>query len=607
LSVLMEVMMFHSRSWARRLCLVCLGAAAVTVTPVGGLSQARPDVSITFDRYHGYEEIKTFLNKLAAAYPDLARVYAMAKDFKGYDMMVIEITNQKTGRGEDKPAFYSDGNVDNDECAATELLLGMAHRLLTQYGSDPEVTKLLDTTTLYLVPMVNPYMSDLFVSTPMTGVVSSINARPYDDDGDDRLDEDPPEDIDRDGQIVEMRVRDVKGEYKTDPKNPRLLVRRAPDEPGEWAVYSEGIDNDGDGLINEDPIGGVDLNRNYPTNWRPEWIQEGAGPYPLSEPESRGLADFIRAHPNIGYVVNGHGGPDDGIIYRAYSSLPDSVIPRQDFLTFRAFAEKWSALSGGLKLVSNYGPEAEKRFGPGRLVYGYGTMKERVYEMTGAFGFTIETGMLPGDYDKDGTVTDAEMLRVSDEEFGGRLFVDWKPFKHPTLGDVEIGGFTKWSRPNPPAGKYLQKLVDTYGKMNLYWASMLPHLAIRDVTSQPVSGGYKVKAVVENVGFLPTNVSEKSIENKYARPVLVTITASPNVEVTLGEARLKIGHLLGVGFNFPRALSSGGGPDEVSQARDVTWIVRVKDRAPAWIEVMAATPKAGVAKRRLTLAPSAAQ
>ncbi|NJD20330.1 MAG: hypothetical protein FIA95_13760 [Gemmatimonadetes bacterium] len=587
--------------WAHA-CLPSLAAALVAMTPTNARCQQRPEVPLSFERYHGYADVRTFLTELSSAYPDLARVYPMAQDFKGLDMLVIEITNRKTGKADDKPAFFADGNIDNDEAAATELLLGLARKLVTQYGIDPEITKLLDGSAFYLVPMVNPYMSDLFVSTPMNGVVSSINARPFDDDEDGGFDEDPPEDVNGDGMILTMRRRDVRGEYRTDPGNPRLMVRRKPDEPGEWAVYDEGFDNDGDGLINEDPIGGIDLNRNFPPTWKPEWIQEGAGPYPLSEPESRGWADFIRAHPNICFTVNGHGGPSEGIIYRVYSSMPDTEIPRQDFLTFQTFANRFAEISGGLKLIGNYGAEAEKRFGPGRLVYGYGTMKEWVYEMAGAFSFTVETGMLPGDYDKDGEVSDAEYLRVSDEEFGGRLFVDYKPFRHPTLGDVEIGGFTKWTKPNPPPGKYLAKLVDTYGKMSLYWASTMPHLAIRELVAQPVPGGYRVESTVENAGFLPTNVTEKSIQNGYAAPVWVTLTASPNVEVIDGTAlRRNVGHLQGIGFNFPRAVSSGGGPGGVSQSRDVSWMVHVKDGASAWVEVTAATPKAGIAVRRITL------
>lgn len=200
--------------------------------------------------------------------------------------------------------------------------------------------------------MGNPYMADLYVSTPMTGIVSSINARPRDDDGDGRFDEDPPDDVDGDGQILQMRVRDPRGRFRTSPRDARLLVARDPDAPGEWAVYSEGFDNDG--AINEDWIGGVDLNRNFPFDWKPEWIQEGAGPYPLSEPESHAIAEFIVGHPNIGFVINGHSGPDDGLVYRPYGSRPDSAIPQGDFQIMGAFARKFAALSGGLRMLPTY-------------------------------------------------------------------------------------------------------------------------------------------------------------------------------------------------------------------------------------------------------------
>lgn len=109
-------------------------------------SQSPPAVALTFDHYHGYKETKALLDRLAAAYPARARVYSIGKDFRGYETWAIEITNQKTGPASEKPAFYADGNIDADEPSATEVDLYLAHRLLTQYGADPAITKLLDTT-----------------------------------------------------------------------------------------------------------------------------------------------------------------------------------------------------------------------------------------------------------------------------------------------------------------------------------------------------------------------------------------------------------------------------------------------------------------------------
>ena len=188
-------------------------------------AQAPAPIGITFDKYHGYEETKAILDRFAAGYPKLARVYSIGKDLKGYDTWLIEITNHDTGKSEEKPAFWNDGNMDADEPSATEVVLYVANHLLSAYGKDQNVTRLVDTSTFYLLPMANPYMTSLYVSTPMTGVVSSINSRPRDEDGDGRLDEDPPEDIDGDGHIVQMRVRGARGNFKISPRDPRLMVR----------------------------------------------------------------------------------------------------------------------------------------------------------------------------------------------------------------------------------------------------------------------------------------------------------------------------------------------------------------------------------------------
>jgi hypothetical protein len=76
-----------------------------------------------------------------------------------------------------------------------------------------------------------------------------------------------------------------------------------PVEPGEKGQYtmlgSEGIDNDGDGLINEDDLGGYDMNRNFGYAWQPEYVQMGSGYYPFCWPETIACRDFLVAHPNI--------------------------------------------------------------------------------------------------------------------------------------------------------------------------------------------------------------------------------------------------------------------------------------------------------------------
>jgi hypothetical protein len=560
---------------------------------VGDAAAQAPVVPLSFDRYHGYAEIKALLDRLAAVYPRLARVYSIGRDYRGFAVWAIEITNRATGAGDEKPGFYADGNIDADEPSSTEVILHLSHRVLTGYGRDSAITRLLDRVVLYLVPTVNPFMSDLYVSTPMTGVVSSINARPRDDDGDGRMDEDPPDDVNGDGRIVQMRIPDRSGAFRTSPRDRRVLVRGGANEPGEWRVVSEGVDDDGDGAVNEDPIGGVDLNRNFPFDWKPEPEQDGAGPYPLSEPETRSIVEFVTAHPNIGFVVSGHSGPDRGLIYRPYGSRPDSAIPREDFRAMEAFAARFAARSGGLEILPPYGAHAQRRFG--RDVYGHGFEMEWAYEQAGAYAFSPEHGFIPGDADRDGRVTDEELIQVSDREFGGLLFVPWTPFAHPTLGPVEIGGFVKFTRPNPPPGRYLDSLVRVYGAMYQYWAETLPRLLVRDAEASVEADRIVVRAVVENAGRLPTNVTAKAVATGRAGPVVVTLATSPGVELVEGERRDTLGYLPGTGLGESAAAERAGG------SREVRWTVRAPAGPGHWVEITGAAAKAGTARVRLSL------
>jgi hypothetical protein len=185
----------------------------------------------------------------------------------------------------------------------------MAQYLLENYGKDPEVTHLLDTKTIYLRPVNNPDGHNLYMNTAQS---NRSTVRPVDNDGDGLLDEDAPEDLDNDGLILTMRWKDEKkGNLVPDPKDTTgRIMKRVPAGEGIYLSSSEGIDNDGDGRINEDGIGGLDLHRNYPENWRPMteetgrgFTQGGAGEFPLSESETRAVVSFLLTHPNV-YVVN---------------------------------------------------------------------------------------------------------------------------------------------------------------------------------------------------------------------------------------------------------------------------------------------------------------
>lgn len=232
---------------------------------------------------------------------------------------------------------------------------------------------------------------------------------------------------------------------KTSPDDSRLMVRRKEDEKGEWSVYSEGIDNDGDGRFNEDGVGGLDINRNWPSRWQQEYVQRGAGLYPLSEPETRAVAEFLFSHPNVTGVINHH--MAGNFVYRTptnrwfdpVTGLEEHMAP-QDETTFQVFGNKYQEILNNQPVRKVFG-----RSGPPRYGAIWGVMIGWAYDHLGVFSWVPEMGSLVPfcDYDKDGQVTEVEQLKWNDEEMGGKIFLDWKPFEHPQLGKVEIGGFTR--------------------------------------------------------------------------------------------------------------------------------------------------------------------
>ncbi len=166
-----------------------------------------------FKHYHKYTEMVEFFKRWEKQYPDLVDLYVVAQSFGGIDIYQLTVTNKKTGKNTDKPAMYIEGNRHAGEVTAGESALWMLNHMLTNYGKDKEITRLLDTFTYYFRPVNNPDGNLLYLETAQT-LRSTI--RPDDSDGDGLLDEDPAEDLDGDGFVRQMRVKVAHGQRRLD-------------------------------------------------------------------------------------------------------------------------------------------------------------------------------------------------------------------------------------------------------------------------------------------------------------------------------------------------------------------------------------------------------
>ncbi len=277
-------------------------AAVLPVLIVLGLALAGgPARAQDPPRYRDHAALTSALQALAGAHKPVARLASIGKSRGGRDIWALEIAAAGGVEPGKRPALLVAAGFEGDHLAGTEIALAAARYLLENAGSDAAVKERLAASTIYVLPRISPDAAEAYFAPVKTG--RRTNASPRDDDNDGRVDEDGPEDLNGDGLITVMRVKAGGGEYMIDPEEPRLMKRADPKkgEVGAYRLYLEGIDNDGDGFINEDPPGGVDINRNFAHEY--PYYQVEAGPHMVSEAESRALMEWVVAHRNIAAIL----------------------------------------------------------------------------------------------------------------------------------------------------------------------------------------------------------------------------------------------------------------------------------------------------------------
>lgn len=568
---------------------------------------------LTFDVFHTWEVMYEWLYRWEEEYPNLVDVHEVARSFEGRPILQATVTNQATGPATDKPAAFFEGNRHSGEVTSAETVLWLMQHVLESYGSDPEITELLDTRALYLRPKNNPDGSGLYLHTAQAN--RSTN-RPTDNDGDGLLDEDAADDLDGDGIILRVRFRprpgtDDRATMVTDERDPtgRLLRRAREGEGGEWVVVREGLDNDGDGRVNEDGIGGLDLHRNYPENWRPApgrdrtgrgWTQRGAGSHPLSEIETRSVVVFLLENPNVSVVNTMDTRVPMHLRPPSTSPGPERMYP-EDLAYYEYFDSVGMTITGypwAGDVYHDYryrSREADPM--AGSPLFGHSPDFGYWYYGSIWYGDELWDGGEFGDLNGDGEEDDLDALLWDDEENGGMAFKEWTAFDHPEYGPVEIGGWhPKFFSQNAPPS-VLERWARNQALFNLYMAKHLPLLRMEALEVEPVEDEgegtvYEVTARWRNAGGLPTALRQ-------AR--LVKIVREDRAVLDFGSALVE-GEDATVEMVEPR----GRGGVEVGwldpgESAEATFRVRVRGDQPVEGTLRILSTRGGVLEETVTL------
>jgi hypothetical protein len=509
------------------------------------------DFPISWKHYYTYDEWTKIIHDLQKKYAGLADIQTIGKSRQGRDQFLLTITAKSTGKPETKPAMWVDGAIHGNEVNGITCSLYCAWYLLTRYDYDPYIYDLVNRTTFYILPGLNVDANDSYVRYPNTANNPREPFRPMDDDGDGLFDEDPTEDIDGDGELSTMYVQDQAGEFKLSPDKRRFVQVEDPREEvlRFRRIGMEGFDNDGDGRINEDDLGGPDPNRNFPYDWN---LRNGY-PYPLSESETRNVMEFWLGHPNIfgsfhfhntGRLIMFSAPPAGrGVTLTAeqqrqvqeqnarrleemrktnqYAQLFDRIVDRNYQGDMDALTEM---VTMGARILKDYRPTMSGLVGQAQA---------SSYYMLGAYAYLIELWGSPtteADENKDGRVSDQEMMKWIDIELGGEGWINPRKFKHPDLGDVWLGGTAKKHISRTPPARYMEEEALRNTQFILYSASQFPKVEIDTVEVRPATDDLLwVEVSVKNGSLYPTS-SDRTVQMRRDVKDKLTINTSGNVK-----------------------------------------------------------------------------
>jgi len=109
----------------------------------------------TFDSYPTYAELTAALESFADSYPGIARLYTLGQSGRGREVWAMLITDLPDTE-EDEPEFKYVSTMHGNEPVGTVLCMNFIEKLLAGYGADPRVTAAVDTTAIWIVPLMNP-------------------------------------------------------------------------------------------------------------------------------------------------------------------------------------------------------------------------------------------------------------------------------------------------------------------------------------------------------------------------------------------------------------------------------------------------------------------
>jgi hypothetical protein len=505
-------------------------APPVTAQGIPGIGQYLP-----------YSSLTGVVKALAGAHPSLATLTSLAKTDAGRDIWLLRLANTQGQDPDTRPALLIVANLEANHLIGGVTALNTADQLLTGYAANADIKKLLDEHTIYIIPRANPDGAELAFTMPAYEIpykpvngneaAGGLNIREL------------GADLNGDGFITQMRVMDPAGTMIPDPNEPRLMreANRARAERGRYKVMVEGIDPSNVDAFVSMGTDGVNLNRNFQHEYL--YFQPHVGPHMASEVETRALVDFVYDRTNIAAVLtfsffdNLRTAPPaqrqaaTGVQGNP-PNVPTNLLPA-DRAYFEFVSQKFT------EMTSLRGTGADNEAG---------SFPQFVYYQMGLPSFTTPVWTVPpapsGSQGAGAPSRDARWLTLFGSTING--YLNWTPAKHPTLGDVEVGGFLPNTRVNPPQSE-VAALAKSHGDFATWLAQQLPKVEFTDTRVEAKGQGvFEVSTTLVNERYFPTQMA-MGARIRFNRPITVRLMPADGMTVLSGNIQQQTPRIEGMG------------------------------------------------------------
>lgn len=131
-------------------------------------------------RHHNFADMEVFLHKYSSEFPAITHLYQIGRSVKDHELFVMVISDNPEIHEHGEPEFKYVANMHGNEVVGRELLLNLIEYLCRNYGYDPEVTRLVNSTRIHIMPSMNPDGYEVAAEGDISSYVGRNNSNNFD-------------------------------------------------------------------------------------------------------------------------------------------------------------------------------------------------------------------------------------------------------------------------------------------------------------------------------------------------------------------------------------------------------------------------------------------